>query len=197
MRLFSCTLRSRIPGAGREIRPAAPEGRRPSPLCRWRFDLYVGSMIDARQAESWLTGSVAVIGASDSDGNFGRTVYRALLDHGIAAVAVHPDATSVAGDMCYSSVTAVPDPIDCAIVMVPAAQAAQVVRACVDHGIARIWLFKGAGRGSVSDEAVRLCDAEGVEVITGACPLMFLQPVGGVHRLHRIVRRMAGSLTGA
>lgn len=34
----------------------------------------------------------------------------------------------------------------------------------------------------------------GVVVVAGACPLMFLEPVGRVHRIHRAGRRSNGSL---
>jgi hypothetical protein len=51
----------------------------------------------------------------------------------------------------------------------------------------------GAGRGAVSDEAVARCREAGVEVVAGACPFMFDEPVRGVHRLHRFIsgRRIA------
>jgi hypothetical protein len=50
------------------------------------------------------------------------------------------------------------------------------------------------GRGAVSDEAVELCHRHDIAVIEGACPLMFLQPVGFAHRTHRAFRRMNRSV---
>jgi hypothetical protein len=46
---------------------------------------------------------------------------------------------------------------------------------------------------AVSDEAVARCREAGVEVVAGACPFMFDEPVRGVHRLHRFIsgRRIA------
>ena len=58
-----------------------------------------------------------------------------------------------------------------------------------------MWLFKGiGGPGALSDEVVRLCEDNGIDVVAGACPLMFLEPVGWFHRLHRSARRHNGSL---
>ena len=152
-------------------------------------------MIDPAQARSFLTtGRVAVIGASDEQGNFGRTVCQALRSHGSEVVAVHPEATGSAGAPAYRSIEAVPPPIDTAVVMVPAALAEGVVTDCISLGIRRIWLFKGIGPGSVSEEALDACRDAGVEVVAGACPLMFLEPVGGVHRVHRFVRRARGAV---
>jgi predicted CoA-binding protein len=79
--------------------------------------------------------------------------------------------------------------------MVPAPEAVAVVSDCLAAHVHHIWLFKGIGApGAVSDEAVQLCRDAGVNVVEGACPLMFLEPVGVGHRIHRGVRRLNGSL---
>ena len=43
-------------------------------------------------------------------------------------------------------------------------------------------------------ELLELCQQNGVNVVAGACPLMFLEPVGWVHRGHPAIRHMNGSL---
>ena len=66
------------------------------------------------------------------------------------------------------------------------------------QGVESVWLFKGiGGSGAVTDEAMALCAENGLTVVAGACPLMFLEPVGWFHRLHRGVRRLNGSLATA
>lgn len=152
-------------------------------------------MIDPVQARSFLEhGRIAVVGASDDKNNFGRSVCEALLDHGCDVVAVHPSASNAGRVKAYPSVGSVPTPVDTAIVMVPAGVSAGVVRDCIAAGIRRIWLFKGFGPGAVSDEAVQECRVAGAEVVAGACPFMFLEPVGGVHRFHRSLRRLNHSV---
>jgi acyl-CoA synthetase (NDP forming) len=85
--------------------------------------------------------------------------------------------------------------IDGAIVMVPAKASADVVRQCIDAGVRNIWLFKGVGGpGSTSAEATALCRDADVEVIDGACPLMFLDHAGWVHRFHHAVRSARGAI---
>ncbi len=152
-------------------------------------------MIDPAQATAFLSaGRIAVVGASDSPKNFGRAIVSALKDHDIDTVAVHPEADTVAGVPCYPSLAVVPGDIDGVIVMVPRDTAAGIVRACADRGVTKVWLFKGSGTGALSDEAVQLCQEHGMSVVAGACPLMFLAPVRGIHRLHRAIRRANGSL---
>jgi len=151
-------------------------------------------MLDVRAIESFLaSGRIAVVGASPDPKQFGNVVYRELRDHGHDVVAVHPRATEVAGDPCYAELVDVPGELDGVLVMVRGG-AADVVRAAVARGVPRVWLFRGLGPGAVTAEALAACDEAGVELVAGACPLMFLEPVGGVHRLHRGVRRLRGAL---
>jgi predicted CoA-binding protein len=140
----------------------------------------------------------AVVGASDSRGNFGKTVYEALRDHGYGVVAVNPKAETVGGDRCYPDLHEAPGPLDGVVVMVEPGAALDSVRDCISLKIPRVWLFKGlGGSGAVSDEAVRLCAEHHIEVVAGACPLMFLEPVGWFHKVHRGMRHLNGSLDGA
>lgn len=156
-------------------------------------------MIDPRMVQEFLAQPrLVVVGASDATGNFGRTVVAALRSHGTEVAAVHPTATEVAGVPCYADLASVPGDIDGAVVMVGSAAAVDVVRAAIDRGVPRVWLFRGlGGPGAVSEEAVSLCREHGVRVIEGACPIMFLEPVGWFHRLHRFARRRSGAILAA
>ena len=58
---------------------------------------------------------------------------------------MHPNATSVAGDTAFADLAAVPGGLDGAVVMVSAERAAEVVAACIERGIDKIWLFQGIG----------------------------------------------------
>lgn len=155
-------------------------------------------MIDERTAKEFLEHRhLAVVGASADPRSFGNTVYKALRDAGCDPVPVNPGTETVEGDRCYRDLAAVPGVIRGVVVMVGQDRSADVVRACIDRGVPRVWLFQGlGGRGAVSEEAVELCQRHGIEVIAGACPLMFLEPVGWFHRVHRALRRSNGSLSG-
>ena len=138
---------------------------------------------------------ITVVGASDDKSSFGGAIYRALKAQGRDVVAVNSNAQPVDGDPCYPSVAAVPDPLGAVLVMVKAADAVAVVRECLALHVDHLWLFKGiGGPGAVSDEAVARCREAQVNLVEGACPLMFLEPVGVVHCIHRGLRRLNGSL---
>lgn len=138
---------------------------------------------------------LAFVGASHDPKEFSAAVYRELKSHGYELSPVNPHATEVDGDPCVPSVADLPDGIDGAILMVPASASAGVVQECVDRGIPRVWLHKGAGPSAVSDEAVALCREHGIEVVDGACPMMFMDDATWFHRVHRWGREKAGHLT--
>lgn len=139
---------------------------------------------------------ITVVGASDAKDSFGGAVYRALKAHGHDVVAVNPHAQQVDGDSCYPSLASVSGSLGGVLVMVKAPEAVGVVRECLSMNVRNIWLFKGLGAaGAVSEEALQLCVGAGADVVAGACPLMFLEPVGVGHRIHRGLRRLNGALS--
>jgi predicted CoA-binding protein len=132
---------------------------------------------------------IAVVGVSRNTQDFANAVYRRLSEDGHVLYPVNAAAewAEIEGDPSYPSLADIPGPIDGVLVMVPAERAAEVVEDAIHLGVPRIWLHKGIGRGSVSTDAVGLARLHGVKLVAGACPLMFLEPVGGVHWLHRAV----------
>ncbi|WP_030021210.1 GNAT family N-acetyltransferase, partial [Streptomyces monomycini] len=99
---------------------------------------------EARSVQRLLApGSVAVIGTGRTPGGVGRSVLRNLLDSGypgrVYAVnhafpegGTRLDPEGVPG---HRSVPEVPEPVDLAVLAVPAAQVPDVVRDCGEHGV--------------------------------------------------------------
>jgi len=156
-------------------------------------------MIDPNMVRDFLAQHrIAVVGVSAASSSFGNTIYRELRSRGYDVVAVNRSTDTAEGDPCYPDVLSVPGTLDGVIVMVKASSAEQVLRDCAERGVKRVWLFRGlGGPGALSKETEALAQELGLEVIPGACPLMFLEPVKGAHRFHRAMRRMNGSLAKA
>lgn len=152
-----------------------------------------------RAAQEFLTHRrFAVVGASADPKAFGNTVYKALRDAKYDVVPVNPSAQVIEDDPAYPDLASAPGPFDGVVVMVNKDAAVDVVRQCAAQGVPRVWLFKGLGApGSVSDEAIALCRDNKIEVVAGACPLMFIEPVGWFHKAHRSMRHVNGSLSKA
>ena len=101
----------------------------------------------------------------------------------------------VEGQPCYQRLADVPVPVDGVVVMVTGDAVPAVLADAAAAGVSRVWLFKGlGGPGAFSEDAVARARGHGMQVVEGACPLMFLEPVGGFHKVHRLFRRLNGSL---
>lgn len=140
---------------------------------------------------------IAVVGVSRNEKDFANSVFRRLRDdvrdRTVVPVNANADGAELEGTPSYRSLADLPEPVDGVIVMVPAAAAADVVRDAEAAGVPRVWLHRGVGSGAVSDEAVAVARDAGIDLVDGACPLMFDEPVHGIHRMHRffVHRRIA------
>ncbi len=81
--------------------------------------------------------SVAVIGASPDPSRLGNRVLKNILEHGYtgSVYPIHPTATHVLERTAYASVLAVPDPIDLAVIVIPAQYVLGVVEECGQKGV--------------------------------------------------------------
>jgi acyl-CoA synthetase (NDP forming)/GNAT superfamily N-acetyltransferase len=117
--------------------------------------------------------SVAVIGASREPGAPGHELLQSLLRNGFEGPVypINPAATSVSGVRAYPDVRAVPDPVDLAVIAVPAAEVAEVVRSCAAKRVRGLVVVSG-GFGDAGDEGrarleevVRLARTGGMRLI--------------------------------
>ncbi|MEV8526504.1 GNAT family N-acetyltransferase [Streptomyces sp. NPDC052000] len=97
---------------------------------------------EARSVRRLLApGSVAVIGAGRAPGGVGRAVLRNLLDAGftgrVYAVnrALGAERREIEGVPAFGSVGLIGEPVDLAIVAVPAEQVPQAIAECGEHGV--------------------------------------------------------------
>ncbi|WP_344376165.1 bifunctional acetate--CoA ligase family protein/GNAT family N-acetyltransferase [Streptomyces rhizosphaericus] len=135
---------------------------------------------EARSVQRLLApGSVAVIGTSRTPGGVGRTVLRNLLDGGFTG-RVHAVNHAFPDDMtllepegvpAHRSLRAIEEPVDLAVVAVPAERVSAVVADCGDHGVQGLVVLSagyaesgGEGRDRQRD-LVRQARSYGMRVI--------------------------------
>ena len=128
---------------------------------------------------------IAVAGVSRNGAQAANAVFRKLRDSGYEALPVNPAATEVEGVPCYPHLAAIPGAVDGVLSFTPPKAAIDVVRQCADCGIRRVWFHRSFGQGSVSDDAIRECQARRIQCIAGGCPMMYCAPVDGAHRCMR------------
>ncbi len=88
---------------------------------------------------------VAVIGASATPGKLGYGVLDNLLKHGYrgGVYPVNPRTEYILGCRCYPDIASVPDPVDLAVIIIPAPAVPDVLRACARRGIHAATILSG------------------------------------------------------
>ena len=144
---------------------------------------------------------IAVVGVSDKRETGCNLAYRKFKENGYVVSAVNPRLESFEGDLCYPDLQSIPEKPDAVFILTNPKISEQIVQQCVDLGIKRVWMHclmgtkpgLAASMTSVSPEAVRLCQENGIQVIPGSCPNQFLKPDFG-HSLMRMMFRTLGFL---
>ena len=135
----------------------------------------------------------AIVGVSRRPEDFSRAVLREFRQRGYDAVPVNPEAREIEGQPCYARLQEIEPAVDGALFMTPPALTDKVISDCAEAGIQRVWLYRATGKGAVSADAIKFCEANGISVIAGECPLMFLPGGSWFHRFHGLLKKIAGS----
>jgi len=133
---------------------------------------------------------LALVGASRSGASFGNTVLKELKNKGYEILPVHPEADVVDGMDCRRRLSELPGDVTALVVVVPPTETERVVEDAARVGLKRVWLQQGAE----SPEAIDSCRRHGIDVVHGECILMFAEPAGFIHRVHRWLWGVLGKL---
>jgi len=133
---------------------------------------------------------IAVVGVQRTKEDAANSIYKKFKDNGYQVFAVNPSTTEFKGDPCYPSVKEIPGGVQAAMLVLRPDITEKVVRECAEAGITHVWMHRSIGN-SVSDEAVQFCKENGISVIGGGCPMMFVKPDFG-----HVCMRFIGKYTG-
>ena len=140
--------------------------------------------------EFWALKRVAIVGVSRTQTDFTRGVFRELKQRGYDVIPVNPQAEEIEGQKCYATVKEIQPPPQGVIIMTPPQVTDKVVQDCSAAGVEKVWMHKGGGLGAVSDSAVKYCQDNGISVIAGYCPYMYLPQTQFFHKAHGFVRKL-------
>ena len=109
--------------------------------------------------------TIAVVGASGSEGKAAHDVPAYLQQHGYRIVPVNPSRDEILGEPAVDSLSDVEGHIDVVDVFRPAEEAPEIARAAVAAGADVLWLQLGIE----SEEAARIAEKAGLRVVMDAC----------------------------
>src|SRR5690349_12724891 len=132
--------------------------------------------------------SVAVIGATEKAGSVGRTIVWNLLSSpfGGTIYPVNPNRSNILGIKAYPEIGAIPDQIDLAVIVTPAATVPGIIKQCVEKGVLGAIIisagFKETGPAGVALEQEILAEARrGHMRIVGPNCLGVMNPFSGLN----------------
>jgi len=139
---------------------------------------------------------IAISGVSGTSEKTGNYIYKRLQQSGHTVYAVNPSLEKYGDDPCYPDLASIPEKVDGVVIVTRPEITEQIVRQCAELGIPRVWMHRSMEMlgSSVSDEAVEFCKQNGITVIPGGCPMMFLEPVDFGHKCMRWVLNVTGKL---
>ena len=150
----------------------------------------------ARLEDLFHSESVAIVGAPRGM-KVGKIFLTALLDQKYPGkiYPVHPEADEIDGLKAYPSVSAIPGPVDLAIVLVPHTKSLEVVRECAAKGVKGAVLFT-AGYGetgtqegiALQEQVLRIAQSSGMRLI-GPNAMGFYVPSTGLSLFPELSRK--------
>jgi len=137
---------------------------------------------------------VAVVGVSDKRETGSNMAYKKFKENGYQVFAVNPRLSNFQGDTCYGDLKSIPEKVEAVFILASPKVTDKIVEQCVELGVKHIWMhcLMGTKQGlspsttSVSQNAVNICQENGITVIPGSCPNQYLQPDFG----HKMMRGM-------
>lgn len=136
------------------------------------------------QADGFLNlEKFAIIGVSENKNKFGNYIFKEMLNKYKIIYQIHPSLTFANECRCYDSIGNLPEPVNGLIINVKSHKVIPIIEESRKEGISDFWIQ----RGSENNEILNYCSENKINAITGKCILMFLEPVGSLHKFHKTI----------
>ena len=120
---------------------------------------------------------VALLGTSASPNKLSHGVLRNMVDGGYQGgiYPVNPRYSDVLGLTCYPDIASVPDPVDLAVVILPAPNVPQILEDCGKRGIKAVTVLSGGFREvgaegrQLEDQCVEIARKHGIRLVGPNC----------------------------
>jgi acetate---CoA ligase (ADP-forming) len=106
---------------------------------------YKGLFMPSSLTPFFQAAGVAVIGASSNPGKLSFGILRNLIESNYKGCIypVNPGSSEILGKACYPDISSVPDPIELAVIALPAAATPEIIKACGKRGIKAAIIISG------------------------------------------------------
>ena len=135
----------------------------------------------------------AIIGVSRNPKEFSRVLFNDMRKYGYDVVPINSKTTEIEGVPCFHSIGEVNPLVDVALLLAAKEDSETIVKECDQAGIRHIWLYGIGTDGLVNQSALKYCQENGIAVIAGYCPYMFLKNSPFFHKMHCWFLKLSGA----
>lgn len=109
--------------------------------------------------------AIAIVGATNDESKWGYKLLKKMKESGFNVIPVNPKYDEILDLKAYKSLKEIVEKVDVVMTVVPPQITEKVVVACIELNIKKIWMQPG----SESDNAVKYCNENEIELIHNAC----------------------------
>lgn len=131
---------------------------------------------------------IAIVGTSRNSKKFGTYILKEMNNKAYNLFPVHKEAKELECIPCYSAISQLPAKVKSLIIVTPGVQTLKLVKEAKEKGIERIWIQQGAE----NTEALAFCEENNIPFVSKECIIMFLEPLGVLHKFHRSIWKLIG-----
>ena len=140
--------------------------------------------------------AVAGVSRNQSHHPVGNLIYQRLKKTGHDVFPVNPYMQTFEGERCYPDLQSIPGGVDGVVIITRPEVTERIVHDCAEAKVPRVWMHQSLGKGSsASPEAVEYCRQHKINVIAGACPMMFGPGADFGHTCMRWFLKLTGGLS--
>jgi len=132
--------------------------------------------------------NIAVVGASIKTRKFGNDVIKELLNKNFVVYPVHSLADTIENLKTFKSIAELPSEVGSILISVNKNKTNEIVAEAKQKGIKNIWVQQ------MSDNAETSNYSDDCNLIIRQCVLMHMEPVSGMHKFHRSIKKFFGKL---
>ena len=126
----------------------------------------------------------AISGVSRDKSKFGHMVYKTFAEQGKTVLPINPSIENIDGVKVFSSINNLPIEVDAIVIINNRNRSQEIINQAIAKGIKNIWIQQNCEPVGFKASSVN----GNHNIITGECIFMWLEPVKGFHKFHRLLK---------
>jgi len=128
---------------------------------------------------------IGLVGISSDNKKYGNALFREISAKGYDVYPVSRNSDVIEGRKCHKTISELYGVVDSVIIATNKKDTLELVRKIEPGKIKNIWFCKGTN----TPESIEEAKAKNMNIVSGYCPLMFMDPKS-IHKVHEFFSRL-------